>query len=279
MNKKNFVKLLALVLALMMALVSSLCAFAEETGDEGTGESQTTEGGNDNPTGGEGDNPTGEEDDPSGGGEDVPGGEDVHGGEDDPSGGEDTPGEGDFPFGPGGGGRPHGGGGHRPSGGGGMGGGTGTTTTVITAGKALIETHSSGQKDMTLYDTVDPETETNTLQIFLDGGEGTYSTELSETVLTLTPEGNGSQWTVGQDALGILSRSGVETLRLVLGEKVIELDTEMSFSGYLYGMLRAQGYVSSDFLIETDGNEIWIQVDQSAYGLKADGSLEPEDDL
>ena len=191
------------------------------------------------------------------------------GDDDDDDDDDDDPDQPDFP-----GGRP--GGRRGGSGGGGM-----------TPGTALTSTHSSGNKDMSLYGTVDltvTEEEMNTLKVddtelgvTLDGGASAFTADVSaaDGVLYLTPVADGSSWQLSGAALKKLNRSGVTTVNLLLNGVELTMDTEITLSGTAYTELRVQGFTDSTFLWTVDAAGLHCQADGVSY-LYQDGILTRE---
>lgn len=193
---------------------------------------------------------------------------------------------GEFP----GGGRPGGfGGGGRPggnSGGGSMQGGATPEADQgfrIVPGEALTSSHSSGNKDMQIYGTVNPEAEKTAMDILtldgvqldvvLDDRTSSFFAACEDNVLILTPESEGKVWSVNAFVLKILSRSGIEKLRLRFGTESVEISTHWRLQGQTYARLCAEGYVSKDYFITVTLGEIQVTVAEKTYTINENNEL------
>ena len=181
------------------------------------------------------------------------------------------------------GGRPSGGG--QPSGGsGGSRGGSGGDAPEgmaeqgfrVTPGQALTSSHASGTGDMQLYGTVALEVADDemtlltlgdtSLNLTLDGGAA-FTAGLDGSTLFLNPVAEGARWAVSLSALQTLNRSGIETLTLMTEGREIELSTSLELGGSVYGMLRAQGLVARDFVLEISTDQQIVRVGGTQYLL------------
>ena len=170
------------------------------------------------------------------------------------------------------------GGGGRPSGGfggfGGGGGGRGGSSSGITPGKALLSSHAAGKGTMLRYGAVELKTEADSMQALILGGEeltlscggSAFTAELEEDVLILRSE-EGNAWSLTMDVLQTLKISGVRQLRLIGPDTETTLDTDLELTGTLYGLERAQGFVSADYLLQRQGDEWIVLVDGREYRL------------
>lgn len=212
-------------------------------------------------------------------GEDGPEGDDP--GEDIP--GEDIPGE-DEP------GEDRPGGGRRPGGsffGGWRGfGGSGEEQGFrVTPGKALTSGHAYGDRDMRLYGTLAlnvPDGEMDRLvmdgeelAVVLDGGEGRFTASVDDGTLTLSAAGDPRAWTINGAALKTLSRSGIDTVRLVFGDSEMSLPAETEMTGREYARLRAGGYVSGDYDFIVTRGAVAVMVDGNEYRIGNGNELVP----
>lgn len=195
--------------------------------------------------------------------------------------GQTMPG-GDFPGGgfPGGG-RPGGGG--MPSGGMQDGAMPEEQGFRVTPGEALTSSHSSGTKTMKGFGTLEiavSESEMtiltldNTeLAVLLDGQSNGFYAVQEENTLILTPASEGTEWSVNAYALKILNRSGIESLRLMLGETAIEIATGWQLQGSVYGRLTAAGYVSKDYTMYVTENDMIVAVNGENYRINQNYEL------
>ena len=188
---------------------------------------------------------------------------------------------------PQGGGLP-GGGSHGGSRGGGSGRSSGGQAGAdqgfrVTAGTALTDAHDSGSGDMTPYGAVALSADEGAmsrltlggeaLDIALDGGTGLFTAALEGTMLSLVPAAEGGTWSLNGYALRTLARSGIEAVLLTLDGERLSLSTRSEPTGRVYGDLRAEGYVSSDFeyRVSARGTEVWV--DGARYVLTEGGEL------
>ena len=151
----------------------------------------------------------------------------------------------------------------------------------VTPGQALTSSHASGTGDMRIYGTVALETsdaemtlltlgETE-LNLTLDGGAA-FTASLDASTLLLQPVAAGARWEINLSALQTLKRSGIETLTLAIDGAEIELPTALELGGSVYGMLRAQGLVAKDFVLEITDEGQTVCVNGARY-LLHDGEL------
>ena len=147
----------------------------------------------------------------------------------------------------------------------------------VTPGEALSATHSSGDRDDTLYGAMDIEADLYALDFEADGGEP-YEYEYVIDAGRLTLSG-GSRWTFTGKSLRALNRSGVRQLVLA-GSRGVTLDTAQRFTGAAYEALRARGYTDNTFEydIDTASGEIAVIAGGGRYLLGADGALIPAED-
>lgn len=188
---------------------------------------------------------------------------------------------------PEGGGRPAGG---RPSGSRPSGGGPGGASSEeeagfrVTPGQALTKTHASGSGDMTAYGalalTLDSEPMTQLSlggqALAIDCGGTAFTASLEDTTLTLTAE-SVAEWHLTLAALGTLRLSGIEQLRLQENGWFTDLDTALTLTGSAYARLRAQGFVSADFLLRVTAEGIAVDAAGETYRLNQ-SRLESEED-
>ncbi len=167
----------------------------------------------------------------------------------------------------------------RPSGRGGQGKG-GSSAFIITPGKALISTHSSGTGDRTLYGTVPLELSSEPMTILTmggwalevsRGGETDFHAALSDSQLVLTSEEEGT-WYFTQYALQTLFKSGVSALSFSVAEDEVVIPTDLALTGTAYGRERAGGFVASDFVFSLDENGLFVNVEERMYAVQ-DGIL------
>lgn len=175
---------------------------------------------------------------------------------------------------------PGGGGGSWGSGGGSWSGGTGTLdseqdmnaeTGGVTPGEALTSSHSSGTKNTSIYGTVALESDSTAMSTLVLGGEtlnialdgGTFTAAITENHLDLHSDtADGQTWTLDGLALRTLSKSGIETLRLIAGDSAILVPTSGFLSGTTYESLRARGYTDNvlKYTLTYNGSDIEVQV-------------------
>ncbi len=170
-----------------------------------------------------------------------------------------------------GGGMPSGGfpGGGGRGGRGGRGGSSG-----ITPGTALTTAHAAGTGSMLRYGAVLPSAGTDSMQTLVLGGEelalscGGYSftASVEEDVLILRSE-EGDAWSLTMDVLRTLNISGIRQLVLIGPETETSLDTDLELTGTLYGLERARGFVSADYILLRQDNAWIVQVDGREYRL------------
>ena len=150
----------------------------------------------------------------------------------------------------------------------------------VTPGVALTNTHSSGDKSMNLYGSVEialidepvSRMELDGEAITLDDGADFTATAEADT-LTLAPTDDGRVWSFSGKFLKTLNRSGVNTLILNLNGQRTEIPTATEMRGTVYRKLSAQGIVSKDyaFFVNADGVEVFVQGER--YRLSADHEL------
>ena len=159
-------------------------------------------------------------------------------------------------------------------GGGRSGAGAGAQTGGITAGEALTKTHAEGSGIVILYGALTLETTGKQMQVLTLGGEElpldcggvSFHAEIAEDSITLTAEEAGC-WSLNQALLKRLSLSGIRELVLADPEGETQLDTGLEFSGNAFARERAQGYVSSDFVLSLIAGEWQVQVEDRTYRL------------
>ena len=111
------------------------------------------------------------------------------------------------------------------------------------------------------------------LAVLLDGqSKGFYAVQ-EENTLILTPASEGTEWSVNAYALKILNRSGIESLRLMLGETAIEIATNWQLQGSVYGRLTAAGYVSKDYTMYVTENDMIVAVNGENYRINQNYEL------
>ncbi len=192
--------------------------------------------------------------------------------------------------GPGGGGKPSGGGGGKPFGGGsgvGAGGSAAEQETGfrITPGDALTGSHTSGNKDMTLYGTVTldlPETAMTQLcmgdaelGICLENGEQSFTAAIEGDRLILTPETTGKRWVLNGLSLGILARSGIASITLGTDDGSVDLPTAWQLQGRTYSQLCSKGYVSADYDYIVTEESILVRTAGCLYRVDDSNELIP----
>ena len=192
--------------------------------------------------------------------------------------------------GPGGGGMPSGGGGGKPSGGGSGGGAGGAaakqeTGFRITPGEALTSSHTSGNKDMTLYGTIAlnvPETAMTRLcmgdvelGICLENGEQPFTAAIDGDRLILTPETTGEHWVLNGLSLSILAHSGIASITLGRDDGSIDIQTAWQLQGRIYSELCSRGYVSEDYDYIVTEDDILVRVAGGLYRIDDSNELLP----
>ena len=158
----------------------------------------------------------------------------------------------------------------------------------ITPGQALIYTHASGDRSTRLYGTVEltaaeaPMTlltlGEDTLDISLEGG-GAFTAAIDESTLVLSPVEAGDAWLLNGYALKTLSESGIDSLRLPVGEVTFDLPTRLDLTGSAYARLCAEGFVSHDYTFALRDDGLWATVDGTTYRLSEGGELIDENAL
>ena len=103
-------------------------------------------------------------------------------------------------------------------------------------------------------------------ELALSCGGAAFTAELEEDVLILRSEESGA-WSLTMDVLQTLEISGISRLRLIGPDTEITLDTDLELTGTLYGLERAQGFVSADYLLQRQGDEWIVRVDGREYRL------------
>ena len=110
----------------------------------------------------------------------------------------------------------------------------------VTPGEALTDFHASGTMNMSAYGTVAlslPEEAVTRLtlgDVELDAtlaNGGSFTVELQEDVLILSPEDDAGEWVINALTLKTLARSGIAALELRLGGETISIPTDLEFSG------------------------------------------------
>ena len=104
------------------------------------------------------------------------------------------------------------------------------------------------------------------LNLALDGGAA-FTAILDDSTLYLEPVAAGARWETRLSALQTLNRSGLETLRLATEDGEIQLSTDLELCGSVYGMLRAQGLVAKDFVLEISADQQIVRVSGAQYLL------------
>lgn len=166
-------------------------------------------------------------------------------------------------------------------GGGGRGGfGSGQS---VTAGRALTSGHEEGNRDDSLYNTVEVILASSAmttltldgtkLDVMLDDGESKFVAEQTEEGLRLSPVETGECWHISLAALSLMSRSGVSQLELVLNEKNFHLSTDWEATGRVYAQLKAQGLSSKHFILLIDEAGMSLSVNGTVYRLTDDHQL------
>ena len=153
----------------------------------------------------------------------------------------------------------------------------------VTPGEALINTHTSGTRDMRLYGavalTLDAENAMNiltledtVLDIRLSDG-GLFTASLEADALALVPQGEAQTWLLNGYALKTLARSGVTSLRLTLDDMTVEFPTLPELSGSNYGALCTAGRTSRDYCYAVSSNGCSVTVAGQTFQLTAEGEL------
>ena len=133
----------------------------------------------------------------------------------------------------------------------------------MTPGKALTSSHASGSGLVFLYGTVELTIEEEPMEMLVLGSEELDLTcggllfrgEIRDDTLILTCEETGAEWTMTQKTLKTLYASGIREIQMIDAVEETVLETDLEFSGRIYARERAQGYVSSDFLLcRREGN-------------------------
>lgn len=183
--------------------------------------------------------------------------------------------------------------GGKPQGGGSKGGGSGTKGGdgtseeeqgfSVTPGEALVNTHTSGTRDMSLYGaialTLDGEGPMTRLTLggtILDirlSDDGLFTASFEEDMLALTPQGEGRAWLLNGLALKTLAISGVSTLRLALDGGTVDFPTEPALTGVNYGALRAAGWASAYYCYAVAADGVTLSVAGRTYVLTEEGEL------
>ena len=154
----------------------------------------------------------------------------------------------------------------------------------VTPGEALTDSHASGTKSMRAYGTVnviltgEPMTiltlDDTTLSIALDDQQNSFYAALQENVLVLTPVAEeGEEWTVNAFALKVLKKSGVDAMRLTLGEKAVEIPTDWQMQGTVYARLSMAGYVSKDYTLHVTADSLLVSVGEQSYRISENNEL------
>ncbi len=153
----------------------------------------------------------------------------------------------------------------------------------VTPGEALTNSHTSGTKSMTAFDAVEvvipEETETvltlngTELDVTLDDVQSAFSVTEEEKTLVLTPVNGGEKWSVNALSLKRLKNSGIETIRLVLGEMAIDVDTTWQPQGTIYAKLSAEGYVSKDYTLIVTADRITVRIENQIYIMNENNEL------
>ena len=153
----------------------------------------------------------------------------------------------------------------------------------VTPGEALVNTHTSGSRDMSLYGAIpltldgeDPMTRLTLGGITLDirlSDDGPFTASFEEDALALTPQGKGLTWLLNGFALKTLALSGVSTLRLALDDGTVDFPTEPYLTGVNYGALRAAGWASADYCYAVASDGVTLSVADRTYALTEEGEL------
>lgn len=172
-------------------------------------------------------------------------------------------------------GQPSGGG--FPGGGGRGGRGGGGRSSGTTPGKALTSAHAKGSGNMLPHGAVALAAGEESMTVLSLGGEElaltcggyAFTVSIAGEELVLSTEG-GDEWSLTMDVLKTLNISGIQTIRLNSQTAETVLYTNMELTGTLYGRERAQGYVSSDFLMIRRQGEWLVTVGGREYRLSGD---------
>ena len=157
------------------------------------------------------------------------------------------------------------------------------TDLDFTPGEAITRQHAMGEKSETLvaYDAVKPEVPELPMTKLTVGGVtldadcsgARFSASLAGDTLTLRASGAGV-WRIRQSALRTLAKSGIRTLRLIDRDgKTRDLQTDLTFAGRPYALLRAKGLVSKDFLLVSEEDGWRVEADGQIFDLMEDGTL------
>ena len=164
----------------------------------------------------------------------------------------------------------------------------------VVPGVALTSSHSSGERDMTLYGAIpeaaltelDGQATTQSLNLgdveldieLLDesGAALEFSATCADGTLTLSSQQSGT-WRVNGYALRTLELSGITMLRLDAAGASAELPTGEPLVGEVYARLRTQGLVSHDFAyvissqltVEVAGESYSAQMSDAGISLSA----------
>lgn len=164
----------------------------------------------------------------------------------------------------------------------------------VVPGVALTSSHSSGERDMTLYGAIpeaaltelDGQATTQSLNLgdveldieLLDesGAALEFSATCADGTLTLSSQQSGT-WRVNGYALRTLELSGITMLRLDAAGASAELPTGEPLVGEVYARLRTQGLVSHDFVyvissqltVEVAGESYSAQMSDAGISLSA----------
>ena len=155
----------------------------------------------------------------------------------------------------------------------------------VTPGEALVSTHTSGSRDMTLYNavalTLDTDAEMTALvlggvplDVTLDGGSAPFTGRIEGGTLTLTAAA-GDTWALNGRALRILSDSGIDRLMLQAGNTVTALETAQAFRGSVYASLCREGFVSADYTCRVNAGGMTVEVAGNMYRVGDAGELMP----
>ena len=152
----------------------------------------------------------------------------------------------------------------------------------VTPGEALTSSHASGDRDMQLYGAVEVAAAEEPMEVLTLGGvelavsldgQARFFAVAEGDCLTLTPEAEGEAWRVNAFALKTLNRSGVDLLRLRIGDGAVEIPTDWSPQGAEYARLCAEGYVSKDYELRVALSGVEVLVAGECYRLNQDNEL------
>ena len=173
--------------------------------------------------------------------------------------------------------------GGKPSGASGSGAPSGESQSFrVTPGEALTSSHASGDRDMQLYGAVEVAAAEEPMEVLTLGGvelavsldgQARFFAVAEGDCLTLTPEAEGEAWRVNAFALKTLNRSGVDLLRLRIGDGAVEIPTDWSPQGAEYARLCAEGYVSKDYELRVALSGVEVLVAGESYRLNQDNEL------